>query len=57
MIRTCIYLHNLCIINANRHGLSKKVDQVMQEEADHLLGQFQQKNKFHMANQGIKKNA
>jgi hypothetical protein len=27
----------------------------MQEEADHLLGQFQQKNKFHMANQGIKK--
>jgi hypothetical protein len=27
----------------------------MQEVANHLLGQFQQKNKFHMANQGIKK--
>ncbi len=54
MIRTCIYLHNLCIINATWHGLSKKVDQVMQEEANHLLGQFQHKNKFHMANQGIK---
>jgi hypothetical protein len=27
----------------------------MQEEANHLLGQFQHKNKFHMANQGIKK--
>jgi hypothetical protein len=27
----------------------------MQEEANHLLGQFQHKNKFQMANQGIKK--
>jgi hypothetical protein len=26
----------------------------MQEEANHLLGQFQHKNKFKMANQGIK---
>jgi len=56
VIMLCIYLHNPCIIHGDNSNMEwvQKANYTMQMETNHLLGQFQHKDMFHVVEQAIK---
>jgi hypothetical protein len=56
IVTTILYLHNLCILHGDAFNMdwAREVEMEMQAETNDKLGDFQNKNMFHIACNTIK---